>query len=188
MLESRAGEATRCLTITRILPNVVSSSFPTHIRGRYIPCYPRFPKGRGRPKVQQPLPYSTSTWTLAAPPGDHTDADTMIHLGSSKQDTAESVPGPPDLSPGDPQIIRPRPVGDLQLGRCESPTPMRSELPGPSKAGASPETKDGLSPFGRTTKKLKKFGRSELISVLLKCRVSLTTCRKNYFFKIDLSR
>ena len=155
----------------------MSSSFPTHIRGRCISCYPRFPKGRGRPKVQQPLPYSTSTWTLAAPPGDHTDADTTTHPGSPRQGTAESAPGPSDPSPGDSQIIRPRPVGDLQLGRPESPIPIaRSKLPvlthGPrqSEPDASPKNEDGWSPFGRAMKGLKKFKRSELISVLLKGR------------------
>lgn len=146
----------------------MSSSFPTHIRGRCISCYPRFPKGRGRPKVQQPLPYSTSTWTLA-----DTDADTTMHPGSPRQGTAESAPGPPDPSPGDSQIIRPRPGGDLQLGRPESPIPIsRSELPGSahglgqSKPDASPKK----SPFGRAMKGLKNFKRSELISVLLKGR------------------
>jgi len=159
------------------------------------PAFPRFPKGRGAPKVQRPLPYSTSTWTLAALPGDHIDTDTTNHLGSPRQDTAESVPEPPDPSPGNSQIVRPRPVGDPQLGRPESPIPMsRSELPvsarspGSSKANASPQNEDGSSPFGRAMEKLKKIKRSELISALLKGRASLTTGRKNYFVKNDLSR
>ena len=127
--------------------------------------------------MQQPLPYSTSTWTLAAPPGDHTDADTTTRLGSPRQDTTESVPGPPDPSPGDSLIVRPRPIADLQLGRPESPIPIsRSELPvsthgpGPSKPDASPQNEDGSSPVGRAMKRLKEFKRSELISALLKCR------------------
>ena len=158
------------------------------------PASPRFPKGRRTPKVQQPLPYSTSAWTLAALPGDHIDADTTTHLGSPRQDTAESVPGPPDPSPGDSQIVRLRPIEDLQLDRRESPIPMRSELPvsvrnpGPPKVNTSPQTEDGSSLFGRAIKRLKEFKRSELISALLRCRVSLTNGRKNYFVKINSSR
>jgi len=44
MLGSRLEEAAEYLSAARILPDVVSSSFPT-LRGRYLPCVSQVPEG-----------------------------------------------------------------------------------------------------------------------------------------------
>lgn len=138
--------------------------------------------------MQQPFPNAPSTWTLV-PPEDHIDANNKTRLYPPRQDTAES--GPLDPSPEDPQISGRRPVGNPQLGRRESPTPMDgrdllvpTQNPAPSKADASPQTKDKSSLFGRAIRKLKELTRSESISALRKCRYHSQTVERIILSKL----
>ena len=146
------------------LPTLFVSTNPTSIR---------FPGKRETPETQ-PLPSTSSTWTLVASDGK-TDGKTEPRSDPSRRVTLEG--GEPmlrDPSVGDPQVDGHKPQG----------RPNPSVKDSVVRDGKSlPQTENKPSRLKRTGRRLKGFIKSKSVLTLQKCRDGLHPVGRNIWSK-----